>query len=207
MMAMTVPQSCAASPGFADPVSDANAVFRTVLRAMSLPGRILSLPLALESPRPLGSAAAAILLTLVDQDTPVWLDPPCWSEAVGRWLRFHCGCPIAARPERAAFAVTGQGLGLSRFFPGTLENPETAATVIVEVDDFGRGDRLLLSGPGIDKNVTLSVAGMASDFWREIGENHHLFPQGVDVVLTAGHRLACLPRSTVIEEVVPCMSR
>ena len=61
-------------PGFTDPVTDAQATFRAVLDAMARPGTIHSAGECLAAPAPLDRATAAVLLTLVDHETPLWLD-------------------------------------------------------------------------------------------------------------------------------------
>ena len=62
-------------PGFSEPVLASQAVFRTVMEAMARPGQIAEIGVALAPPAPLGIAAAALALTLLDFETPVWLDP------------------------------------------------------------------------------------------------------------------------------------
>src|SRR5581483_9942590 len=88
-------------PGFADAPRDAQRVFRLVLDAMARPGRVVEIGLA-QAPEGLSPAAAALLLTLADSDTPVWLDAA--SAGAASWLRFHCGCPLTAEPAAARFA-------------------------------------------------------------------------------------------------------
>ncbi len=60
--------------GFADPVFNGQAVFRAVMDAMARPGSIHHLPELAQPPSPLSASAAAVALTLCDQDTPVFLD-------------------------------------------------------------------------------------------------------------------------------------
>ncbi|MDR3440878.1 phosphonate C-P lyase system protein PhnH [Telmatospirillum sp.] len=199
--------ACDLPAGFADPVSDANATFRAVLTAMSYPGRIVSLPVTVEVPAPLAPATGAILLALADLDTPVWLSADLDRGMVAAWLRFHCGCPLVATRPEAIFAVTTPCRDLDGFGLGSAESPERAATVIVQLADLASGDEVRLSGPGIATKSGLSVPGLDASFWRAVAANHQLFPEGVDIVLAAPDRLACLPRTTMVEETSPCMSR
>src|SRR3546814_18697075 len=54
------------SPGFVDPVLDSQSVFRTLLEAMSYPGRVVGTGAGLSVPAPVSPAAAAACLTLAD---------------------------------------------------------------------------------------------------------------------------------------------
>lgn len=191
--------------GFADPARDSQRCFRAVLEAMSRPGRVQRLEPALlaEPPRPLGRAAAAVLLTLVDPDTPVWLDPD--AAAAAPWLAFHAGCPWAARPEEAAF-VLGFGAAppaLAALAPGTEEAPQEGATLVLMVATLAEGPGAgawQLRGPGIETEHHLRVTGLAPGFAASWAANHARFPRGVDVILCAGDALAALPRSVRIVE-------
>ncbi len=188
-------------PGFNEPTIDAQRVFRRVLEAMAHPGRILTVPAdRVTAPAGLSPAAAAVGLTLLDNETMVWTDLPAASPALA-WLRFHCGCPFSADPGQAAFgliAAPDAGLDLDRFFPGTDEAPEAAATLFVEVDTLQAGKGLRLSGPGIDGLQTLQVRGLPEDFWpvrQRICRSH---PLGLDILLVCGDLLAGLPRTTIV---------
>jgi alpha-D-ribose 1-methylphosphonate 5-triphosphate synthase subunit PhnH len=189
------------SPGFADPVGAAQATFRAVLTALSEPGKVLALALDLEPPAPLGLAAAAVALSLLDGDTPLWCDPA--SRAAAPSLRFHTGAPLVDAPERARFALIAEAAllpSLAAFDAGSDEYPDRSATLIIEVAALGDGTTLMLRGPGIPERRALAVGGLPAGFRSEWQANHARFPRGVDVILTAGGRLAGLPRSTVIEE-------
>ncbi len=95
--------------GFADPVRDAQACFRAVLDAMARPGTVRAVEAPAAPPPPLDRATAAVLLTLADADTPVWLDDG--AAVAGAWVGFHCGAPLAGLGA-AAFAVSvGAGAG------------------------------------------------------------------------------------------------
>jgi len=186
-------------PGFADPVLDAQRTFRAVLDSMARPGTVHRLTGAPAGPAPLDPATLAVCLTLIDLDTPLWVDAAA-APALDH-LRFHCGCPTA-RPDAAAFALIADGGALPALdaFPvGLPEYPDRSATLIVQVSGLtpGRGRRL--RGPGIDGTAHLDIAGLDERFWPAWRDNLALFPLGFDAVFTAGDRVAALPRTTRVE--------
>lgn len=186
--------------GFADPSLDAQRCFRAVLEAMSRPGRVQQLEAGLaEPPAPLGLAAGAVLLTLADADTPVWIDDAAAPAA--DWLRFHAGCPLVAAPAAAQFALTcGAMPALDSLAQGTEEAPQDSATLVLQVASLARGTALRLTGPGIETAQLLHVAGLPPGFVQDWARNAALFPRGVDVILCAGASVAALPRTVRIEE-------
>ena len=184
--------------GFVDPVHDAQTCFRAVLDAMSHPGRITSVS-GVTAPAPLSNAAGAVLLTLVDHETSLWLDRD--AAPVRAWIEFHCGTAIIAKPDACGFALALSLPALDRLPAGTHESPEGSATVICQVAGFDTGRALRLSGPGLREPTLLTVNGLPRDFvsiWRR---NHAMFPRGIDLILCAGDRLTALPRTVTIEEV------
>ncbi|MEC9347393.1 MAG: phosphonate C-P lyase system protein PhnH [Pseudomonadota bacterium] len=192
-----------ALPGFTDPVMGAQSAFRTVLDALARPGRILAFPELPPAPSPLAPAAAAVLLTLADFDTPLWLDPAARIPAVTDWLRFHAGCVFTDKPAGAAFALaTGAAAmpALSALAIGTDDYPDRSTTLVLQVADLSCEGGLRLTGPGIPGSATLSVEGLPQGFVAQWQANHALFPLGVDLLLVSGDRIAGLPRTTMIEE-------
>ena len=91
---------------FADPALELQAAFRAILRATASPGAIETCGKGLAPPSPLSPAAAAVLLTLADFETPLWLAPSLTAagEAAAH-LKFHTGAPLALSPRDAAFAL------------------------------------------------------------------------------------------------------
>ena len=186
------------SPGFADPVLDAQASFRAILEAMSRPGRIQRIEARIAPPAPLCTAAAAALLSLADADTPLWLDA---GDTVAEWLRFHCGAPITPEIGAARFALAcGAAPSLDALDVGTDEDPQLGATLILQVAGLVAGDGWRLTGPGIQHEHRLRVLGAPADFTAAWARNHTLFPRGIDVLLCAGDSIAALPRSVTIAE-------
>lgn len=190
------------TPGFQTPAQDAQGVFRVVLEAMAYPGRIFPIPEAIAPATPdLDPAMAAVCLTLLDGDTPLWTDLPQTSPTLP-WLRFHCGCPVVAEPGRAVFGLATSiepFPGLDRFHPGTDEAPESAATLMLQVEFLASDGRQWLSGPGIPDKRRFAAGGLDGDFWRERRRICGSFPVGLDLILVSDRRLAALPRTTIVD--------
>jgi alpha-D-ribose 1-methylphosphonate 5-triphosphate synthase subunit PhnH len=198
-MTKSVPLA-ATSPGFAEPGRDAQAVFRTALTAFSEPGRVLDLPPELDAGLPVGAAGLALLLTLADADTPLWLDAR--ASAAAGFLGFHTGAPIAAEPGAARFALIADAADcppLHHFALGEEADPDRSATLIIEAASLAEGGPLGLSGPGIAGRRQLSLGGLAPAFLADWAANRALFPRGVDILFTCGRRLSGLPRSIHLE--------
>jgi alpha-D-ribose 1-methylphosphonate 5-triphosphate synthase subunit PhnH len=187
------------APGFSDPVLASQAVFRTVMEAMARPGSIAQIDVAVAPPAPLGTAAAALALTLLDFETPFWLDPTlaAASEVEG-WLKFHTGAPRTADPISASFAFIADpaaNLDFDAFGRGSIEYPDRSTTLVLEVETLTDGDAFHLSGPGIKESRSLAAVPLPAEFADRMAANRALFPRGVDILLTCGRRLAALPRS------------
>ena len=189
--------------GFAEPVFNAQTVFRAIMDAMARPGTVQDLPQLARPPAPLSATAGAVALSLCDNDTPVWLDPPLQAEAaVKAWLGFHTGAPLANTPADAHFALIAnpkEMAALDGFAQGTQEYPDRSTTLILLVDDLASGPSLLLEGPGIEKTSMIAPPGMPRHFVEQWKQNNQRFPRGIDIILAAPGRLACLPRTTRIK--------
>jgi alpha-D-ribose 1-methylphosphonate 5-triphosphate synthase subunit PhnH len=184
--------------GFADPVTDAQGCFRAVLDAMARPGRIHEAGVGLMPPVPLAPASAAVLLTLVDHETPLWLDPD--AAASREWIAFHCGAPLAIGPETCAFALALSLLDLAVLPAGSHEAPERSASIVLQVRAFEGRRRLRLEGPGLREPTVLAIDGLPVQFAGVWEQNRARFPLGVDIILCTGTRLAALPRSVTVRE-------
>jgi alpha-D-ribose 1-methylphosphonate 5-triphosphate synthase subunit PhnH len=182
--------------GFADPVHDAQAAFRSVLEALSRPGRCFAIGSPIKD-LALGPAMAHLLLALTDDDTPVWwqLD----ESALAGWLRFHTGAALAGTPCAASFAVItdiGDMPLLGTFAMGSAASPERSATLLVEVPSLREGPAVEWHGPGIQTVQVVRLAGLPDNFWSQWQTNHAAFPQGVDIVFTCADAALGLPRTT-----------
>ena len=187
--------------GFAEPVYNAQSVFKMLMDGMARPGTIQTVQPDAAPPAPLGIAAGAIALTLCDHDTSVWLSQGLAKSAVPEWLGFHAGAPLTTEKAEARFAFTEAGIALSSFglfASGTQEYPDRSTTVVMELAELEGGRRLALMGPGIQSVTEMAPIGLPDTFLRLWTENRALFPRGVDIVLTSGKRFLCLPRTTKI---------
>src|SRR5262249_15571727 len=113
------------APAFPEPALASQAVFRAVMDALARPGKVVALPRAMAAPAPLSGTAAALACTLLDYETPVWLDATL-SKApqVAEWIRFNTGAAITADPQQASFAFIADPssmLAFERFSLGTDE--------------------------------------------------------------------------------------
>jgi alpha-D-ribose 1-methylphosphonate 5-triphosphate synthase subunit PhnH len=186
--------------GFSDPVGASQTVFRAVMDAMAKPGSMHPLPVVTAPPAPLSASAAAVIVTLADADTPVWLDPALMKTSqVREWIVFHTGAPIAEHQSDAAFALVAAPQNLSAlngFSLGTQEYPDRSATVIVQVSTLTDGTALTLQGPGIKDRAQLAPDPMPPHFEAQWQANRSAFPRGIDLILAAPDCVAAMPRST-----------
>lgn len=183
--------------GFSDQVMDSNAVFRAVLDAISHPGSIREMPVSLPQIEGVDYAAQALLLTLADGDTPIWLDEST-EASFGDYLKFHCGSPITSDPQCAWFGLVVSKAGLDQLenFPvGDDEYPDRSATIVLQVPSLVGGSVQRLWGPGIEGEIAVSPA-IDAKFWAFWKRNTALYPRGVDVVFSSGSGLLALPRSS-----------
>lgn len=204
--------------GFSDVAHGSQAVFRSVLQALSHPGRQVAVSSDAEVPPALvasGQAtSASVLLALLDAETTVWLSPSLVAGGAGTWLRFHTGCTMVADAALAQFvwaASLDELPALASLNLGTDASPELAATCVVGVPSLAPATPApgaaaaectswVLEGPGIAQTHTLHVSGISTDerdrLQRLREANHGLFPRGVDVLLATPTHVAGLPRTT-----------
>lgn len=179
--------------GFENAPLQAATGFRAALNALAHPGQIHDISGA-AAPAPMSEAAATLLLTLCDPETPLYLAGAHDCQIVRDWITFHIGAPLVG-PEQAAFAVgTWAAMPVPQFPIGTAEYPDRSTTLIVEMAALEhQGTRL--TGPGIKDSTEFALPETAA-----FARNAALYPLGLDFYFTAGAQLAGLPRSTQIHE-------
>lgn len=184
---------------FADPVFEAQSVFRAFMDSFAQPGTVGRISALATPPSPLCRASGAVALTLCDHDTPVWLSPALAKSAVPRWIAFHTGASLTEDKGEARFAFIEKGgsvPGFDQFALGTQEFPDRSTTLVVEVEALTSGQPLIARGPGIKDEIEVAPLGLPDvflDFWTA---NRAVFPRGIDLVLTAEDAVLCLPRTT-----------
>ena len=202
-----------ATTGFADPVHDAQGVFRAVLLALARPGQVQAVHAALVPPSPLSPLMAAVALTLLDQDVTAWLSPSLAQGAgeasVRGYLAFHTGTRSITAPGMANFIVCAAPAdipALETLAQGTPAYPDRSATVIVDVSGVDVSGVLeapsvsaTLSGPGLEHPLAIAIPGFSRALWRQLHDNHGRYPLGVDLVVCTAGGVIGLPRSTRIE--------
>lgn len=183
-------------PAF-DSAFASQATFRAVMDAFARPGEIRTLR-GVAAPAPLAPVAAALVRSLADYETPIWLDRPLTNvPAIAEWIRFHTGARIVQEPRDAVFAIVGNPHDMpdfEQFAQGSEEYPDRSTTLIVQIERFD-GRAFAMEGPGINGVRSLAAEALPDDFADRLRANRELFPRGIDIVLVADDHVAALPRA------------
>lgn len=187
--------------GFAQPIEQSQHAFRLILKALSEPGVTVTLP---DGPvwDTLNAASTAVLLTLADQETPLQLCETLKSQQVLTNIRFHTGAPIATRQADICLALWDSQLqtaDLTALPHGSEISPEFSTTLVVQIAAPEGGQKLRLSGPGIENQREIAPR-LPPALLNYLLERPQRFPLGLDIMLTCGERLLALPRTTRVEE-------
>ena len=185
------------TPGFADPVFEAQTAFRGALDALATPGRGIELAGPQAHPSSVQGAAAALCLALCDLDTPLWIGGDGASD-VAHYLAFHTDAEIVSDPADAVFALALDAAAmppLDRFRIGDADYPDRSATILIQVPDLWRGPPVALAGPGVDGRSVIAPSGLPPGFWEQWQRNHAGYPLGVDAFLVGPGEIVGLPRS------------
>jgi alpha-D-ribose 1-methylphosphonate 5-triphosphate synthase subunit PhnH len=181
--------------------------FSALLQAMSHPGRVYRLEDKIEA----GSRISdpynlfSVLLTLLDHEVGFCVIGPekeYLEPAVSELTR----CPVK-NPEETDFMIVSSGESHGEILKakrGTLEYPDTGATVIYRVASLeNKGDKKImarLKGPGIKKAIDPVIQGLGRNELSYIKEINSEYPLGIDCIFAdSANRIMCIPRSTRIE--------
>lgn len=166
--------------------------FRKLMTTFAFPGHIETL--APEAPSKTFSVLRMILATLTDGEVTV-ADPYHMIDAYD-WSKLETN---KETPEKARFIVA-QGDVAPLFSPelGTLESPETGATIILRVEQLGTGSAFMLQGPGIQAVKHTACSGLDLAWLCKRQEWNGSFPLGVDMIFFDAARVMAVPRTTRI---------
>ena len=182
--------------GFSDPVRDTQRCYRTILRAMSEPGRAVEIQNGLQAPAPLSPAGAAILLTLADASTLVHLVSP--SPAAWLWLEYHCAASRSALDQADFIHAVHQPPLTGPAGPDASNSSGSRATLILETGEFPRQHPFYLSGAGAAARqpIMLPIDQRTLTEWRA---NQNRSGREIDILLCVGRKIIGLPRNLRIE--------
>jgi alpha-D-ribose 1-methylphosphonate 5-triphosphate synthase subunit PhnH len=177
-------------------VHTAQRTFRALLYALAHPGRVTPLEEFPGTPLPFSPVVGAFARTMFDVDVTVWIGAA--GDLAAAWLTATTGARIVADAAAAQFAVITDAREIAplvRWNAGTAEDPETSATLLVQIDALSGGPNVALSGPGIDGEILFAPRGLGADFWSEWSSNAGRYPLGVDVFFADAHAVVGLPRT------------
>ncbi len=196
----TLPVQTFQPPPSTSAETSARETFQALMGALSNPGRLFTLPGAGLTTH---QSCAQIGMTLLDLETSFYTP-----DHTLRGILTHSGArfrtPASAAylflPDLALFEpmMLRQTLDIiAQTTVGTITDPDQGATLIVACE-VGHGQRLQLSGPGIQQRHELHVDSLPVEFWRLRADKIH-YPLGIDIFLVAGSQVVGLPRTTTVE--------
>ncbi|MDB5537670.1 MAG: phnH [Devosia sp.] len=164
----------------------ANATFEALMWALARPGHGREMPEA---------GLAAIVDTLVDLECVVLADQPGLQAdvaATGALLTDD----IAKADHVFLSSLEGVEARLAELRCGSALYPDDGATLVATAQ-HGRGQRVRLSGPGIDGTLETAL-GIAPAFWA-MRTSLCAYPEGFDMLVVDGRSVVGIPRSTQVE--------
>jgi len=172
------------------PVPDAfetrtNATFEALMWALARPGTVQDLP----APGMTGIAEA-----LLDRECRVFCDDPSLGDRIASFGAAQVALPLA---DHCFLSLDKDLDRLAQLAVGSALYPDAGATVVAEAR-IGSGQRLRLTGPGIESFAEIALDGIAPGFWP-LRAALCRYPAGVDLFLVSGMQVIGLPRSTLIE--------
>ncbi len=195
-----------------DEVFDSQATFRALLDSLSSPGKVCQIPrCAYQAPPPgFCPPALSILKTLCDHRVSFSIGGEIARADWIRYLEVNLATPfrIIENADYVMFDGGAYDAGFARMNRGSLEFPESSATALLCVlkvsrdgeDAEGPACDLVLSGPGVKVQATLSFSGLDPAFAVERQKANRHFPLGVDLFLVdAEGRVAAIPRTSTLE--------
>lgn len=187
--------------GFTDPVTDSRETYKAVLNAITRPGLVQTIGARLHAPDGINPATAAVCLAFLDSSTPIWVNGDTDSKTK-RWLELICGAPVIKAPGKAALALinaTGIMPSPDIFYSPYQRRRVMPTTMVIQVGSLNNDGNWVLSGPEIKYKQNLTADGLTPEFLQIRNKMSSLFPNGIDMLLTSGRKLAAINRAISIK--------
>ena len=161
-----------------------NATFDALMWALSRPGTVQDLP----HPGMAGLAEA-----LIDRDCRVFCDD---AALAARLASFGAALVPVSQADHV-FVSAMKAEGLAQVAVGSDLYPDAGASVVAAAR-FGTGQRLRLTGPGIETFVEILLEGVDPKVWP-MRVARCRYPAGFEMFFIDGAQVIGLPRSTQVE--------
>lgn len=86
-------------------------------------------------------------------------------------------------------------------YPGrcSADAPHQSTTLIVQIKALEKGRAVRLTGPGIEAEKMIQLAGVNSTLLEERNQIEAHYPLGIDIVFVSHYQLMAIPRTTHME--------
>jgi len=182
-----------------DMVFDSQKVFRLVLDAISSPGKVVDIKETADKLFGRNRVLLTLAVTLLDNEVSFnacdndSLTEDITSLTLAGWERVEAADFIFINdPDHMEYVIKNAKYG-------TLADPHKSATIIVQ-NDNEPVDRMILSGPGIDGQIEVSVSNTVKNAVLIRDAQNYEYPQGIDFLFISGAgELFAIPRLTRME--------
>lgn len=174
-----------AQPVHSDFEARTNATYEALMWALSRPGLVRRMPAV---------GLAGIVETLIDRECAVFTDDPALSAVVARTGAEVVAMEAADHVFLTAAPAPGD---LARLRCGSDLYPDDGATVVCPVR-IGEGQRLSLTGPGVNGRVEIALTDVEPGLWQRRAQVMR-YPMGFEMFLVDDVQVIGLPRTTVVE--------
>lgn len=188
-----------------DIVFDIQKTFRKAVEAFSYPGTIISLKeesAGLDLDWNCYDASKLLMYLLLDADTSFAMAAE--DQRLGIQFSKMTYCPMVSIEQASYIFVNAKHTtSLQEIIKaakiGTLEDPQTNATLIIECEKLNSEKQYRLKGPGIKDEKEVGI--LLQEEWLEARNDKNVeFPLGIDLIFVdANGNLMALPRTTQIE--------
>lgn len=182
-----------------DEVFDGQKVFRTLLEAVSNPGRVVSIEDEAQKMYGDNKAFLAVAMTLIDNEVTY---NTCQNETLGKDISLL----TLSREEsldKADFIFIEDRRNLPEVFEnakeGTLADPQKSATFIIKSEEEFTHD-IKIYGAGIKDTMIARVPEIAVEAMELRDSRLYEYPQGVDMIfVTPAGKILAIPRLVLRE--------